>query len=199
MKLIRLETSDGHYVATGEILPMIELPPIVVFGSRIFQRYEEDVYREAFHTTVLRTVPNPDEGEVELPRDERCPLDDGRMFNQLPALWRKVGDDRCCNYCGSIHPDDFLAMLDKFIDPQLPYWYLEMNDRRDKIYLHRPEIKNAMDGAIKIKTAHLDGYDQEGVEQRINDALSSGKTKWDTVIHPAAKRMINGLTGEDGN
>lgn len=199
MKLVRLETSDGKYVATGEILPMIELPPIVLFGSRIFQRYEEDVYREAFHTAVLKTVPNPDEGEVELPRDERCPLDDGRLFNQLPELWSKVGDDRCCNYCGSIHPDDFLALLDKFTDSDLPYWYLSLNDRKDKIYLHRPEVKNADDGAIKFKVAHLADYDKDDVKPQINAALKASEVKWRTVIFPAQKKMIDKTIGEDGN
>lgn len=186
-KLVRLETSDGHYVATGEILPLLKLPPIVTLGARFFQRYEEDVYREAFHTAVLRTVPSPDEGEVALPQKERCPLDDGRMFNQLPELYRKVGDDRVCQYCGSIHLDDFLALLDRFVDPDLPFWYLEMNDRRDKIYLRRPGIKNAMEGAIKFKMAHLPCDRAEELWPKMAAALRAGEVKWRTVVFPGAE------------
>jgi hypothetical protein len=199
--LIRLETEQGEYVGTGEILKMLKPPAIVVLGQRFFQHYEGNVYREAFMTAVLRTVPNPNEGEVAIEPDERCPLDDGRFFNQLPQLYKEQGDARMCLYCGSMHVDDFKAMLPNFIDPEKPYWYVELNDRKDKLYLRRPGNRNSDDGPIKFKLAHLQGQEHADVLiEKINEAIQAGHVKHETVILPELRARIDADQGVgDGN
>ena len=72
--------------------------------------------------------------------------------------WRVVGNDRVCSFCGSMHIDDFKAL---FEDKGAR---LELNTRRDKIYIHRKGVGNAGEGAIKIKILHWQGLSEEDLE-----------------------------------
>lgn len=71
-----------------------------------------------------------------------------------------------CRYCGSWNPAEFKEWLPQ-VDG-LTHW-VELNDRCDKIYIHRPDIANAEQGAIKFKTAHIQGDPQ--LITLLNDAL----------------------------
>lgn len=54
---IVLETEAGEHVAKVHILPFPKLPRVVMWGTRLFQIFDEDgVYRECFWTAV---VPSP--------------------------------------------------------------------------------------------------------------------------------------------
>lgn len=68
--------------------------------------------------------------------------------------WRhEPNGDRTCSFCGSIHPDDLLAILKSI--PATPDVYVYWSDKAYKLYIHRPEVTNAKDGAIKFYTWHI--------------------------------------------
>ncbi len=72
---------------------------------------------------------------------------------QMPTqdVWRLVGPDRVCSFCGSIHPEDLRALLPNVDGMQT---HLEVADRRHKVYIRRPGIRNAGEGAIKFYLVH---------------------------------------------
>lgn len=61
--LVRLEASDGTFVAHGEIAPFAPLPRVVVWGARCFTLHDEGLsgaaptYREAFTVAVVGVLP----------------------------------------------------------------------------------------------------------------------------------------------
>jgi len=86
-----------------------------------------------------------------------CPLREGNFIAaSIPYdYWRKQGKDRCCSFCGSWHPAEFLEFCDRIFHTNGRCGTIELNDRHDKIYIQRPGIRNASYGAIKLKMAHL--------------------------------------------
>ena len=48
MVKVKLVTSDGHYVATVDVLPMTPMPDVLLWGSRYFRRVTGELYREVF-------------------------------------------------------------------------------------------------------------------------------------------------------
>lgn len=50
MTLVRLETSDGSFVANVEILPFLKAPDVILWGERHFKLHQENpvTYRECF-------------------------------------------------------------------------------------------------------------------------------------------------------
>ncbi len=66
-------------------------------------------------------------------------------------VWRKTGPDRTCSGCGSMHPEDMRAALPSVDGEQVT---LDVSDRRHKVYVRRPGIRNASEGAIKFYLAH---------------------------------------------
>jgi len=63
--------------------------------------------------------------------------------------WDKVGDDRVCSFCGSIHPDDLLNLV-----KEKGLGVIEGSTKSYKWYLRRPEVRNAGFGAIKFYKWH---------------------------------------------
>jgi hypothetical protein len=71
----------------------------------------------------------------------------------LPDTW-DLGPDgnRTCSYCGSIHPDDMMALCRKtLVDDR---YGVESTDKGYKYYVRQPAVKNASQGAIKFYMAH---------------------------------------------
>lgn len=66
--------------------------------------------------------------------------------------WEKRGNDRVCSFCGSLHPADFEAVLKRVISDAK--CSISLSDKGYKIYVNRPEIRNARDGAIKYYKQH---------------------------------------------
>ena len=74
------------------------------------------------------------------------------MFNQVtkpPDHWNKIGKDRTCSYCGSLHPDSVLDII-KEHGPQ----QLENSTKGYKFYVERPDTVNAGQGGIKYYRQH---------------------------------------------
>jgi hypothetical protein len=76
--------------------------------------------------------------------------------------WEKLkkNGDRVCSFCGSLHPDDFFALVKATADagPEADYSSvprIEPSDKSYKVYVHRPGVRNAMEGGIKFYMQHL--------------------------------------------
>ena len=66
--------------------------------------------------------------------------------------WDKIGPDRCCDFCGSIHPED----LNKLLEDDTIGVVIHRSDKKYKFYIHRDGVINAGMGAIKWYTWHDD-------------------------------------------
>lgn len=79
-----------------------------------------------------------------------------------PDHWQKfkTNSHRVCSYCGSLHPDDFFAMVKTASETPEDVDYMtavriEPSDKSYKIYVHSPGVRNAHEGGIKFYTQHL--------------------------------------------
>lgn len=78
-----------------------------------------------------------------------------------PYTWRTLPNgDRCCGYCGSLHPDDMVDIMYKFIQREEGYNF-EPTDKGYKLYANRGGVLNASDGGIKFYTWHVDEDHEE--------------------------------------
>lgn len=104
-----------------------------------------------------------------------------------PDRWdtNVYGDDRTCSYCGSWHPDDFLAFLIDAADPEKQLSYIEHSTKNYKIYIHRPGISNASQGAIKFYKWHLPEDIDEATQSLYREALETSFRKSMAIIDQA--------------
>lgn len=66
--------------------------------------------------------------------------------------WELRGHDRVCSFCGSLHPAEFEAFLTRIVaDEQCS---VSLSNKGYKIYINRPETRNASEGAIKYYKQH---------------------------------------------
>ena len=72
--------------------------------------------------------------------------------------WELVGQDRCCTGCGSLHPEDFEAILDDAVKPDSKA-SVDPSDKGYKIYAHRAGVTNAGNGGIKFYGWHYPDAD----------------------------------------
>ncbi|AGY57134.1 hypothetical protein [Gloeobacter kilaueensis] len=93
--------------------------------------------------------------------------------------WAKRGADRVCSYCGSMHPDEFVAFLRRAADPAQPD-RLGLTDKNYKLYVHRPGVSNAGQGAIKFYKWHLapEGQELEELEALFKAAVQQSRIKY---------------------
>lgn len=95
--------------------------------------------------------------EIQVSEKFMCPRGIGSPVHVYggESEWTiKPNGDRCCSYCGSLHPDDFWRLVaeaeeNSGID-------IFPSDNTYKIYVRRPDVKNATEGGIKFYTMHLD-------------------------------------------
>lgn len=63
--------------------------------------------------------------------------------------WNRIGTDRVCSFCGSMHPDDLMKLVKEH-----GFSVLSGTDKGYKYYIERKHIQNASYGAIKYYTHH---------------------------------------------
>lgn len=91
---------------------------------------------------------------------QRCGRrDDAFSFNRqdgpAPDTWDRGPDgNRTCSYCGSIHPDDLMAICRKVVDAE-PGYAVDGTDKGYKVYVRQPGVRNASEGAIKFYMQHV--------------------------------------------
>lgn len=68
--------------------------------------------------------------------------------------WRtEPNGDRCCSYCGSLHPDDFLDIMQRYAAGEEGY-HFDLTTKSYKVYARRPGVQNASQGGIKFYGHH---------------------------------------------
>jgi len=106
----------------------------------------------------------------------RCPRRDEANFAfPGPDYWRvHYNGDRVCSYCGSMDPDQFIALCHRIVEAgHGDVESIERSDKRYKFYVTRPGVRNASEGAIKFYTMHFE------------DRHRAEANRLDPVIHQA--------------
>lgn len=102
--------------------------------------------------------------------------------------------DTTCSYCGSWHPKEFLAFLGEVITNDDFNIRIELNDRRNKVYIRRPNVKCANQGAIKIYLVHIrqyieeKGLSMEKADEKLHKAFLVSKAKFDRYMEHIKNR-----------
>jgi len=65
--------------------------------------------------------------------------------------WEMRGDDKCCSYCGSIHPERVIELIKEH-----GFSVIGKTDKDYKWYVNQPGVINAMHGGIKYYRQHDD-------------------------------------------
>lgn len=107
------------------------------------------------------------------------------------STWDKIGEDRVCSYCGSLHPEDFEKIVDLCIESNGEKAEVERSTKGYKIYARRKDTVNAGQGGIKFYTQHVFVLEQPGqveyikrTEPKIQQAHKIG---WDKMMAPRRK------------
>lgn len=107
---------------------------------------EEEANEISYTLMNMQQATNPEDMHTCRDRmDQPGPWKHEEMLDR----WVRVGNDRCCSFCGSMHPDDLSAALD------LETTKIDVSDKRYKVYVRRPGVINASAGAIKFYNWHL--------------------------------------------
>lgn len=87
---------------------------------------------------------------------------------KIPAHdeWRLHGDGtHTCSWCGSLHPSDFVEIMEKYADGIEGYSF-STTSKAYKVYGHGPGVRNASEGGIKFYGWHLPQGSEEGLRFR---------------------------------
>jgi hypothetical protein len=69
--------------------------------------------------------------------------------------WERRGDDLCCSYCGSMHPEEVRAIAKSIVAGSAPEGTkIDWSDKSYKLYVTRQKIANATMGGIKFYMQH---------------------------------------------
>jgi hypothetical protein len=86
----------------------------------------------------------------------------------LEDNWNKIGVDRVCSFCGSMHPEDVLQLMrDGGVDR------IQNTTKSYKFYIDRPEVPNAGFGAIKFYSMHFNAEQREEYNKLIKEYNAS--------------------------
>ncbi|CAN5951045.1 unnamed protein product [Sphagnum jensenii] len=86
----------------------------------------------------------------------------GLSVTKGPDHWQKFKSNgqRVCSYCGSLHPEDMFALVKQSAEAPADGDYrktviIEPSDKKYKVYVHQPDVRNAGEGGIKFYMQHL--------------------------------------------
>lgn len=145
------------------------------------------IWRLRYH--IRRRISLAKYGGFECGRRRENPVNSSRFPG--PDHWDLDGKDRTCSYCGSWHPEEFLAFCDEVITNPDVQVRISLSDKRYKIYVDRPGIRNASYGAIKFYMMHAPQSipDEEGnffygaaFIDKVNEALKVSNKKFEIVM-----------------
>jgi hypothetical protein len=118
----------------------------------------------------------------------KCPFSNvSSVFKlaDMPQGWNtQENGDTTCSFCGSWHPKEFLAFLGEVVTNEDFNIRIELNDSRDKIYIQRPTVKCAGQGAIKVYLVHVKQYieekglSMEKADEKLHKAFLVSKAKF---------------------
>lgn len=91
--------------------------------------------------------------------------------------WRLHGDGtHTCSWCGSLHPWDFVEIMEKYADGVEGYSF-STTSKTYKAYGHGPGVSNASEGGIKFYGWHLPAEGGD-LGQRFRQAESRARAEF---------------------
>ena len=121
----------------------------------------------------------------------RCPKRDGDWQADAcfphPDYWERRGKDLCCIYCGGWHPEQLLKHCSNVVANDGQKYSVEYVAGKGKIYVTRPGIANAGQGAIKAYICHIRLWGDEQkiskeeikeIESQLNMAIKISNNSW---------------------
>lgn len=104
-----------------------------------------------------------------------------RGDGDTPDTW-DIGPDgnRTCSYCGSIHPEDLMAICRKALTDDR--YAIEGTTKSYKVYVRQPGVRNAGDGAIKFYLHHAPKAPTAADQQLFHDAVRISNERFRTEM-----------------
>lgn len=92
--------------------------------------------------------------------------------------WRmRPNGDRCCSFCGSLHPDDWLRLMKEAADPEKET-SIEMSTKTYKFYVRQKGVSSATEGGIKFYTWHIPSKEWAAEANKLHeDVLKASAVK----------------------
>lgn len=87
--------------------------------------------------------------------------------------WVIIGDDKCCSFCGSMHPDRVIELI-KLYGMKI----IEPSTKQYKWYIHQENVPNASYGGIKYYRYH----DTPEFIKQYNDLINNEKRTSRAII-----------------
>lgn len=104
-----------------------------------------------------------------------------RGDDHAPDTWDRGPDgNRTCSYCGSIHPDDLMAVCAKALADDR--YSVDGTDKAYKVYVRQPGVQNASQGAIKFYMHHAPAAPTARDQQLFRDALRVSRERWSAKL-----------------
>jgi len=134
---------------------------------------------------VIERQPEFRELVDRLPEPVTCGRRDGSMVAHKfpgPDYWDKFksNGDRVCSYCGSLHPDDFWALVQQAAEAaedDRSAVEISSTDKPYKVYVERRNVRNAHEGGIKFYTPHLVGEPTDEQQALYREALRRSRAR----------------------
>lgn len=101
-----------------------------------------------YRADVYAWLPTVDTGEKQTCKRRMNEIGPQERAENLDT-WEMRGKDKCCSYCGSLHPDRVLELV-----RELGTSIIKTTDKGYKWYVKQPDVPNAMFGGIKYYRQH---------------------------------------------
>lgn len=112
---------------------------------------------------------------------------DWQVQRSRESKWNVFGEDRCCNYCGSLHPEDFEKIIDLCISSDGAEAEIEPSTKQYKIYAKRKGTSNAAEGGIKFYTQHAfctpaNQEWRDRIEEKLSRAIPISNRRFEEML-----------------
>ncbi len=107
---------------------------------------------------------------VDTLEEHNCPqrVSGPWAYDNGPDTWKLIGKDKCCSYCGSLHPDRVIELIKEHGTS-----IIELSTKSYKLYINQPNVPNASFGGIKYYRHH----DTKEFVDQINELYIKAKQK----------------------
>lgn len=105
----------------------------------------------------------------------------GSVGTAAKATWDWGPDgNRTCSHCGSVHPDDLMAICRKTIVDER--YGVEGTSKGYKVYVRQPGVRNASEGAIKFYMWHAPEKVSDADQQLFKNAKRITSERFDKMM-----------------
>ena len=107
--------------------------------------------------------------------------------------------DRVCSFCGSMHPDDLIALFPEAIDPNSTT-RVELSTKQYKLYIQRDTVSNALMGAIKFYRFHEATIEDPDLHiTQLRMAITASQKKFEQFMNQNRQAMLDRHGNRESN